>query len=350
MRLLIGGSPSKIFHLEEFSKALAKLNVETKLVIDNDISDGFPSKKFSRWFKSKEKFKKLLEDFDPDFILVDRQRHFAIESVNSKKKVIIHLRGDYWTEMKSAKETLYKSFPKNIAIKKWEEMAEETFEKAYVIVPICKYLEKIAQEKLPVKKTFVMYQGIDPSKWYKTKSSKLKHPSIGILQSAIIWDKAQEMLVLKDVLKKMPEVTFYWAGDGPYREKILSELGEFENFKWLGNLKYPDGVRDFLSEIDVYALISGLDMSPLTLLEAQLMKKPVIATAVGGIPELIKDKETGFLVSKGNSEEIIEKITLLLENEEMKKEFGERGRIFVESSFNWENIAKEFLKNLSELS
>ena len=55
-----------------------------------------------------------------------------------------------------AKETLYKSFPKNVAIKKWENMAEETFEKADTIVPICKYLEKKVIDKLPKKKTFVI--------------------------------------------------------------------------------------------------------------------------------------------------------------------------------------------------
>ena len=349
MKLLIGGSPSKIFHLEELANALTKLNVETKVVIDNEISDGFPSRKVFRWFNTNTRFKKLIENFKPDFILVDRQRHFAMDAVNSNVKVIIHLRGDYWSEIKWAKETLYKSFPKNIAIKKWEHMSEETFEKADAIVPICKYLEKKSKEKIPNKKLFVMYQGIDSSKWYPTKGQKLNHPCVGILQGAVIWGKAKEMLTLKKVLQEMPNVTFYWAGDGPYRDKILSELGKFENFKWLGSLEYPDKVRDFLSEIDVYALVSGIDMSPLTLLEAQLMRKPVIATNVGGIPELMIDKKTGFLVSKGNPDEIIEKITMLLEDKQKRTDFGNEGRFFVETNFKWEEIAKDFVKNIREI-
>ena len=59
MKLLIGGSSSKMFHLDEFSKMLDKLNVETKLVFDSDYADGFPSRKFSRWMKKNDKFKKL---------------------------------------------------------------------------------------------------------------------------------------------------------------------------------------------------------------------------------------------------------------------------------------------------
>ncbi|RZD48484.1 MAG: glycosyl transferase family 1, partial [Thaumarchaeota archaeon] len=49
---------------------------------------------------------------------------------------------------------------------------------------------------------------------------KLKHPCIGLLQGAVIWGKSQEMLILQKVLESMPNVMFYWVGDGPYRDKI----------------------------------------------------------------------------------------------------------------------------------
>ena len=133
----------------------------------------------------------------------------------------------------------------------------------------------------------------------KKKKWKLKHPCVGFLQGSVIWEKTKEMLTLTKVIESMPEVTFYWAGDGPYRDIILTKLKKYDNFHWLGPLEYPGKVREFLSSIDIYGLASGIDMSPLTLLEAQLMEKPVIATKVGGIPELMLDNETGFLVNKG---------------------------------------------------
>ena len=146
----------------------------------------------------------------------------------------------------------------------------------------------------------------------------------------------------------MPDVTFYWAGDGPYRDKILPILEKYDNFKWLGSLEYPDKVREYLTEIDVYALVSGIDMSPLTLQEAQLMKKPVVATNVGGIPELMIDNETGFLVEKGNAKEWIEKLSLLINDEQKRKTMGEEGRKFVENNFSWDKITKEFLDILKK--
>jgi len=193
-----------------------------------------------------------------------------------------------------------------------------------------------------------MYQGINSKNWYKEKEMELKHPCIGFLQGSVIWEKAKEMLTLTKVIESMPEVTFYWAGDGPYRDIILTKLKKYDNFHWLGPLEYPGKVREFLSSIDIYGLASGIDMSPLTLLEAQLMEKPVIASKVGGIPELMIDNKTGFLVNKGNSEEWKEKISILLNDRKKQLEMGENGREFVKENFSWDKIAKEFKKTITE--
>ena len=344
MRLLIGGSTSKLFHLREFQKALTKLGVECKLVIDTDVCNGFPSRKISDWFQSRKKFEQLISDFKPDAILVDRQRHFARIASKTQIPVIIHLRGNIWIELEWAKHTTYKSFFKRIALQIWINIARETFEKSCLIVPICRHLEKIVGEKYPGKKTHVLQSGIDPNRWYPTKGIKLKHPCVGLLQGAVIWGKAREMLILENVLKSMPNVTFYWAGDGPYRDKILPVLEKYDNFKWLGPLQYPDKVREYLTEIDIYALVSGIDMSPLTLQEAQLMRKPVVATNVGGIPELMRNNETGFLVEKGDTNGWIEKLSLLINDEQKRKIMGNAGRKFVEENFSWDKISDDFIK------
>ncbi len=348
MKLLIGSSTSKIFHLKEFAGALNNLGVDCKLVIDIDICRGFPSRKISDWFQTKKKFNKLISKFKPDVILVDRQRHFALAASKQNIPLVIHLRGNIWKEMEWAKHTLYKSFPKRIGLQVWISITRQTFQKSSLIIPICEHLEKIVNENYPDKKTGVMYQGITSSRWYPSEGMILKHPCVGLLQGAVIWGKAQEMLVLENVLKSMPDVTFYWAGDGPYRDKILSVLEKYDNFKWLGPLQYPDKVREYLTEIDVYALVSGIDMSPLTLQEAQLMKKPVVATNVGGIPELMKNNETGFLIEKDDVNGWIEKLSLLINDEQRRKAMGEEGRKFVEENFNWSKIAKEFLDILKK--
>ncbi len=88
-------------------------------------------------------------------------------------------------------------------------------------------------------------------------------------------------------------------------------------------------------------------MAPLTLKEAQLMQKPVIATNVGGIPEMMQDGETGYLIKKGDSNDLIKKLLILLENKELSKQMGQSGREFIENQFSLEASGKNFLNILS---
>jgi len=332
--------------LKEFSVALKKFNVETKVVYDVEVIDGFPSRRIQNWFQTKTKFNKLIEEFKPDAVFIDRQRHFGIAAICANIPLLVHLRGDFWKEIKMAKQTLYKSPPKRIALWKWQKIAHDCFSGAKVILPICKYLENRVKEHYPEKPLVTLQSGIDSSKWYQEKGMELKHPCVGLLQGAVIWEKAKEMLTLTKVLESMPQVNFYWAGDGPYRDKILSILSRYKNFKWLGPLTYPDNVRKYLTEIDVYALISGIDMSPLTLQEAQLMEKPLVATNVGGIPELMINDETGFLIEKGNYIELKDKLRLLLTDEKIARRMGRAGQIYVKKKFSWEVITKKFVEQI----
>ena len=349
MKLLIGASSSKIFYLKEFAQNLEKNNIECKVVLDSDYADGFPSRKIGNWFKSNSKFTELINDFKPDAVFVDRQRHFGLEALNNEIPLFVHLRGNYWEEMKMARKTLYSSPPKKLAINKWDNIASQVFQGSKIILPICKHLENVVKNHYPKKPTSVLYQGITPENWFRTEGMKLKHPCVGLLQGAVILEKTKELLTLTKVLEKMPDVTFYWAGDGPYRDDVLPILEKFDNFQWLGALEYPDKVRDFLTEIDVYALLSGIDMSPLTLLEAQLMEKPVVATNVGGIPELMKDGETGFLVTKNNPEELTEKISILVNDNKKSESMSKKGKDFVSTNFNWDKICHDFLDCLKNM-
>jgi len=347
LKLLIAyGSLGKFFHLKEFANELEKLNVQVKLVKDTDYSRGFPSKKISEWFNGDKKFKKLIIEFQPDAIFTDRQTHFALHSIKTNIPTFILLRGHYWQEYFWAMKTLGNNLKTRIAIWSRNRIAKRVFKQATAIFPICTYLEDIVKEHHPSQNTRVFLEGINSEHWFHTQEMDLKHPCIGLVQDANWWGKTKELLVLKKVLKKMSNVHFYWVGDGQYRKRITDDLEKFENFHWLGRLDYPENIRKFLETIDVYALITGMDLAPLTLKEAQLMKKPVIATDVGGDKEMMVDKKTGFLVKEGDSNDIIKKISMLLENQQLSDDMGKNGAEFVKEKFNWELVAKKFLTNI----
>ena len=345
LKLLIAyGSLGKFFHLEEFSVALQKQNIEVKLVKDTDYSKGFPSKKIKDWFGGNKKFKQLIRDFKPNAIFVDRQTHFALHSIKSDIPTFILLRGHYWQEYFWGMKTLGGNLITRTAIWFRHRITEKCFANATAILPICRYLEDVVKEHYPKQNTGVFLEGINSSRWYHTEKIELRHPCVGLVQDANWWGKTKELLVLQKVLEKMPDVTFYWVGNGQYRQKITEKLEKFKNFKWLGRLQYPDEIRAFLESIDVYALITGMDLAPLTLKEAQLMEKPVIATDVGGNKEMMVDKKTGFLVKQGSYDDIIKKLSELLENKQLASEMGETGAQFIKEQFNWDLVAKNFLK------
>lgn len=345
LKLLIAyGSKGKFFHMKEFADSLEKLDIQCELIKDTDYSRGFPGKNPKDWFFGNKEFKKLIKDKKPDAVFIDRQSHFGLSVIKAKIPLFVLLRGHYWSEIDFAKKTLYKGLLMRIVIWFRNRISEKIFKDATVVLPICKYLEEVVKQHYPNQTTEVFFEGINSSHWYHTEGMNLNHPCVGLLQDANWWGKTKEMLVLKKVLEKMPEVTFYWAGDGLYRQQVLSDLEKYKNFKWLGRLDYPDKVREYLSEIDVYALISGMDLAPLTLKEAQLMKKPVVATNVGGIPEMMQDKKTGFLVNVGDSQDLIDKLSVLISDKTTADKMGKEGHKFVEETFAWDKIARNFLE------
>jgi len=347
LKLLIAIDKSRFYHIEQFSEELKKKGLECLVIDDLDIYDDSKfDKRFLRWAKTPKKFSKIIDDFRPDLVFTERVSHFSSLIIKRNIPLVIFLRGDYWKELKS--ERGVKNNFNNMRIENFvkQNIAEKCFKKSTLILPICKYLEKIVNERYPEKTTSVLYQGIKDSDWFYEKGMKLKHPCVGLIQDANIWEKTKELSLLPNILDGLPNVNFYWAGDGKYSSKILQLLEGYENFHWLGNLAYPAEVRRFLSEIDIYGLLTGIDMSPHTLLEAGLMKKPILATNVGGVPESCINNKTCFLIEKNDPQGWIDKISVLLEDKEKMMCMGEEGFEYINNNFLWSKIAGKFIKIL----
>ena len=337
------GSIGKYFHLREFSEALEKLGVNCKLVREFDYITGFPSKNPKGWI-SKKKFYDLINEFKPDAVLVDLQSHFALETIKAGIPCFVYLRGNIWNEAKWAKETIYKDLKTQTVLNLRLKNAERVFTNCQGIFMIADYLEDVIKEHIPNAKCYHFLEGLNISRWYREEGMTLKHPCIGMCQDANIWGKTREMLTLDNVIKEMPDVHFYWAGDGQYKTQILDTLEKYDNFHYLGTLGYPDEVRKYLTEIDIYAIPTGLDAMPLSCREAMAMGKPIIGTKVGGIPEMIYNQKTGILVNESDYQAWIDNIKLLLSDKELSKKLGEHAQNLVTEKFNWNVLAKQFVE------
>ena len=246
-------------------------------------------------------------------------------------------------EIESAKKTIYKDLKMRTVLNLRLKNAERVFVNCQGIFMTADYLEDVIKEHIPNARCYHFLEGLDVSRWYPAPGMKLEHPCVGLVVDANMWHKSKEMLVLDEVIQAMPNVHFYWAGDGQYKDKILPVLEKYSNFHYLGSLEYPDKVREFLTEIDVYALPTGMDTTPLSCREAMAMQNPVVATKVGGIPEMIYDDETGFLVGEGDYQMWIKKINVLIKDKEIGRRLGKNARELIVEKFNWDKLSKEFV-------
>lgn len=134
---------------------------------------------------------------------------------------------------------------------------------------------------------------------------------------------------------------FLLVGDGPLRRKLeatAEELGIAEVVTWTG---LCSDVRPYLAAMDVYLMSSAFEGLPLALLEAMAMELPVAATAVGGIPEVVVEGETGHLVAPEHPLRLATPVTALLEDEPRRRRFGRAGRARVEGLFGTARMAQE---------
>lgn len=128
------------------------------------------------------------------------------------------------------------------------------------------------------------------------------------------------------VLEIFPKTILLIAGDGPLMEELknLSDrLGIADRVVFAG---FRNDIPLILSIIDIFVVPSITEGSPLALMEAMAMGKPIVATNVGGIVEILKDGDTGLLVPSRDPEAIAGKIVHLFRNEAETRKLGLRAR------------------------
>jgi len=153
--------------------------------------------------------------------------------------------------------------------------------------------------------------------------------------------------VARIVVSQTNKVQFVIAGEGPYRQQYMKraeDLGLAESITWTGLLKDPFGEGLFDAAQVVCQLSRWEEVFGWMIAEAMAYGKPVVATRVGGIPELVDDGETGFLVSRGDVEAVAEKILRMIGDGELRETLGRAGLHKTELRFDLRNNVQELLR------
>jgi glycosyltransferase involved in cell wall biosynthesis len=191
-------------------------------------------------------------------------------------------------------------------------------------------------------KAIVIYNGRDQAKYIFHQDHQLETNTIITVASLHI-HKGHTFLLkaLHQVLEEFPETYLWLVGDGPLREQLKIEaehLGITHHVSFLG---YRKDMSELLSQATLLVLPSLREGFGLAIIEAYASGLSVVATKVGGIPEVVIDNETGFLVAPGDEKALAEAIIHLLRHPQQMKLMGAKARqIFVEKFETKEMIRK----------
>lgn len=178
-------------------------------------------------------------------------------------------------------------------------------------------------------------------------------PDVPIVVTVSVLREGKGIEVLLDAARHVPGACFLIAGDGPKAEEwrqLARRNGVEPRIRWAG---YRVDVDALLAGCDLFAHPTLSDAFPTVLLEAMAAGLPVVASNVGGVPEIVEPEVTGLLVPPGDPMQLAGAIADLLSNRERVRKMGEQARLVAGRQFStsaWiERLAAVYAEVLEEI-
>ena len=226
------------------------------------------------------------------------------------------------------------------------------------------YTNKIIAVSEDIRRRRVDFEGVNPKKiitisnmvdinlFNAPTSREQVRKRLGINDSIILIGTVARLVVAKrlDILLEaariicngFPQARFLIIGDGPLREQLEFQAEQLDlhsdHVQFLGS---REDIPELMSALDVFVLSSEREGLPVAMLEAMAASKPVVATRVGGIPEVIRDGHNGLLVPPRNVHRLSEAICALLKSSTLRETIGNNGYSTVKSDFSASAISRQ---------
>jgi glycosyltransferase involved in cell wall biosynthesis len=206
-----------------------------------------------------------------------------------------------------------------------------------------------------IRKTMIRKNGYDGSKIFSVPTGidtgrfdpSIARPSIsregftvgmvGVLRS---WKGHKYLLdAIPEILSGIPSVHFYIAGDGPQRDNIVSMINDLRLQQNVTMLGHRDDIPEALASLDLVAHPSYANEGvPQTILQAFAMEKPVVASNIGAIPEVVIDGKTGLLIEPRRPDLIAHAVIRLYNDESLRLRLAREAKKLVLSEYSLEHM------------
>ncbi len=224
------------------------------------------------------------------------------------------------------------------------------------IIAVSEYVkQRLIEHGVPPDKVTRIYNGIDLEKFTPVSQEqreefqrylsdeKIYHIVGGVGNLVTLKGHSYFIQAIPKILQKHPHSLFVIVGEGPLHSKLVTDvnrLGLEHRVRFLGRLSTI--TAQLISSFDVLVQPSLTESFGLAVAEALACRVPVVATHVGGVPEIVKDGEHGFLVEPRNPDAIAEKVTWLLDHKEEAMRIAEKGREHVAAHFDINTTVEQY--------
>ena len=202
--------------------------------------------------------------------------------------------------------------------------------------------------RLPERLISVVHNGIDTEAWLPGSRTEGIRREFGIDDAFPVIgyvgrlteekDFGTWLRVAKQVVGRYPAARFLFIGDGKDGEvqgktqELAAELGIADRVNFVG---YRENLQEIYAHFDLFLLTSDREGLPNCILEAMAMGIPVVSTKVGGVGELMREGETGFMLPAGDVASLASAVLTLLDDDQLRQRMGRAGRDRVEQEFSF---------------
>lgn len=212
------------------------------------------------------------------------------------------------------------------------------------VIAVSDYDKELAlkYKVLPESKVFTIHNGVHAIGREKKDNNLSDQPNIIMVARFAPPKKQLELLQALNQLRHI-QWKMHFAGDGPQLQEsrdYVKREGLNDRVVFLGNRR---DITELLQKSDLFVLLSDWEGLPLSILEAMRCGLPIIASDVGGVKEAVKQSVNGFVITKGDEQELLNRLTLLLTKPKLRLKMGSSGRAAYESHFTFNKMMKKTL-------
>lgn len=342
----------------DISKSVSELDLNNIKIQKVLINKKLPFKAFHFWLRLPNEIKKFEENNCFDIIHFNGISFWFLKKRLSKAKHIVtvhHL-------VKDSIKNNNLSFISRIKDISGENsffmpfLEKKCIESPDKLIAVSNFTKKQIIESYDIdpKLIEVIYNGIDSHSCSFTKEElvgfkkKLNFDQPILLFVGRVDDPRKDLNFLIQAVKKVSDiinVTLVVVGKGNQTEakKLIDSLGLSNNVVFTGFVN-DNYLQKCYSVCDIYVCPSKLEGFGLTLVEAMIAGKPIIATNVGAIPEIIKNGINGILVKSGDIDEMCMAICTLLKNKKMANDIGKKNAECISVKYSWNKNARKLLE------